>query len=408
MILKSMSIRLPTILFTFLRGSWQVNAAFASASRWNNGGNSRSFSSAIHSATHMDTNVVSASSSYSSSSNEAMTDITKGLTDRSFGGIPYVMSNPTSRYQVVFVLGGPGAGKGTQCDRLIENYPDQVHHFSVGELLRNAEGPQKEMIDSYLVAGKIVPVEVSLGLLEQAMGKAVGSEKARGSTVCLVDGFPRNFDNLEGWENLMSECSDVLSVFLFECPVEELERRILSRGETSGRSDDNVESARKRFTTFEKDTMPVVQSLEENDVNVVRIKGDRPLDQVWKATEESMNDIIKNYVLNANRQLLDAISNKDLDQYAALCDIDGDESTMKEAFESELLSDGIEEQKTAKHESIISNAEITIYGETAVVSYDRIIRSTADNCELSNMRETRTWNNQGTGWKNVHFVRTPK
>ena len=170
--------------------------------------------------------------------------ISQTLQEEEFGGIPYKVSSPLDRYQVIFVLGGPGAGKGTQCDNLLEHY-SAVHHFSVGELLRNASGPQKEMIDSYLVSGKIVPVDVSLGLLEKAMAEKGGSDSTK-CNIYLVDGFPRNFDNLDGWRRIMSNTADVVGTMLFDCPIEELERRILIRGETSGRSDDNIASARKR------------------------------------------------------------------------------------------------------------------------------------------------------------------
>lgn len=266
------------LFFTLLRSSWQARAAFATSSKdiiklgarratsTNKHEQSRfancqkKFSAAYSfgiirgggdfatKATLSDEEILVKNSSDTEEEEESLllsSSITKGLVEKDFGGVSYVTSAP-GRHRVIFVLGGPGAGKGTQCDNLIEHYKS-VFHFSVGDLLRNASGPQKEMIESYLVAGKIVPVEISLGLLEQAMKDA--SATSNGG-IFLVDGFPRNFDNVDGWRRIMSDCSDVLGVFVFDCPVEELERRILSRGETSGRSDDNIASARKRYVDF--------------------------------------------------------------------------------------------------------------------------------------------------------------
>jgi hypothetical protein len=108
---------------------------------------------------------------------------------KDFGGLSYRESSP-DEYRVVFVLGGPGAGKGTQSALMLENYP--CVHLSAGELLRKEatkpDSPHAALIEKCLVAGNIVPVEISLSLLQNAMQEASQSQK---EIVFLVDGFPR-------------------------------------------------------------------------------------------------------------------------------------------------------------------------------------------------------------------------
>ena len=93
---------------------------------------------------------------------------------------------------VVFVLGGPGAGKGTMC-ALAQNQLGW-EHLSAGDLLRaernNPDSKNGELINNYIKEGKIVPVEITVGLLGDAMQKS-------GKSKFLIDGFPRNPDNLE-------------------------------------------------------------------------------------------------------------------------------------------------------------------------------------------------------------------
>jgi hypothetical protein len=78
--------------------------------------------------------------------------------------------------------------------------------------------------------------------------------------VFLIDGFPRNLDNLDGW--VSEACQTARAVLFFECAEETLEQRLLERGKTSGRSDDNLASIKKRFKTFQSETMPVVEIFE--------------------------------------------------------------------------------------------------------------------------------------------------
>jgi UMP-CMP kinase len=92
---------------------------------------------------------------------------------------------------VIFVLGGPGAGKGTQCAKLVQDYG--FKHLSAGDLLREEQDrPGSEfgdMIKSYIKEGTIVPMEVTIQLLENAMGTAIEKE---GKKMFLIDGMSHN------------------------------------------------------------------------------------------------------------------------------------------------------------------------------------------------------------------------
>jgi len=156
------------------------------------------------------------------------------------------MSSSTKEPQaeVVFVLGGPGAGKGTQCEFLQKEL--KIVHLSAGDLLRKerASGSKHgDMIDTYIKEGKIVPVEVTVGLLKKEMEQYA----KEGRRVFIIDGFPRNEDNVKGWEKVMGSYADVKFVLWLNCPEDVMEKRLLKRGETSGRTDDNIESIKKKI-----------------------------------------------------------------------------------------------------------------------------------------------------------------
>ncbi|ETO36623.1 hypothetical protein RFI_00439 [Reticulomyxa filosa] len=101
--------------------------------------------------------------------------------------------------QVVFVLGGPGAGKGTQCQKIVDEFG--IVHLSAGDLLReekNSGSKDAELINHYIAEGKIVPVEITIGLIKKAMQ----ANMAKGKYTFVIDGFPRNHDNLNGWNKV--------------------------------------------------------------------------------------------------------------------------------------------------------------------------------------------------------------
>uniref|UniRef100_W5MVR9 UMP-CMP kinase n=2 Tax=Lepisosteus oculatus TaxID=7918 RepID=W5MVR9_LEPOC len=164
--------------------------------------------------------------------------------------------------QVVFVLGGPGAGKGTQCARIVEKYG--YTHLSAGDLLRAERGrPGSEfgqLIESYIKEGKIVPVEITINLLRKAMEETMLKDKEKFRF--LIDGFPRNEDNLQGWRAAMDGKANVKFVLFFDCSNEVCIERCLERGKSSGRTDDNRESLEKRIQTYLQSTKPIIDQYE--------------------------------------------------------------------------------------------------------------------------------------------------
>lgn len=189
---------------------------------------------------------------------------------------------------VAFVLGGPGSGKGTQCKFICDEFG--FKHLSAGDLLRaerNSPNSQfGEMIERHIQEGKIVPVEVTCSLLEKAMVehcKVVlekfnerqkslsndGDKLADLRGKFLIDGFPRNEDNLQGWTKQLSDKVEIMFILFLDCPHDVCIQRCLTRGRMgSNRSDDNEESLRKRLVTYTNDTIPIIEHY--NKLNLLK------------------------------------------------------------------------------------------------------------------------------------------
>lgn len=265
--------------------------------------------------------------------------------------------------------------------------------------------PHKELIESCLVSGNIVPVEISLSLLENAMKEAAAVHGT--SLIFLVDGFPRNFDNLEGWIRCMASkgVATVWGVLNYHCPLEELERRILNRAKDSGRSDDNLQSARKRFATFERETVPVVDTLRRVEeilqekshpaLHIFDISGDQTVENVWEDTQDAMNQMISYDVLTAQSQLFESIETKNSELYRQLC--------AHEWFEEEFPEVAFRRLEGGDGLGSISNVKVTFQSGTKVaIEYNRTLEGDLQ------VHEKRVWSHEGIGgWKNIHFARFP-
>lgn len=182
---------------------------------------------------------------------------------------------------VAFVIGGPGSGKGVQCQRIATTFG--YKHLSAGELLRKErqrEGSHlAKEIEKVIRAGSVVPSEIIAKLLEQAMCDA-GWADAK----FIIDGYPRSAEQLSGWESTLNTRVHFLFCLFLRVGREEMRARLLHRALTSGRSDDNAEVIEKRFVTFEEETGPLLDHFESSGL-LHQVDGERGVDEVWTDVE---------------------------------------------------------------------------------------------------------------------------
>ncbi|PAA58630.1 hypothetical protein BOX15_Mlig024390g2 [Macrostomum lignano] len=192
--------------------------------------------------------------------------------------------NKLKNANVLFVLGGPGSGKGTQCEKITATYG--LTHLSTGDLLRAAATAgateRDKMLRAAMERGELVPLEVVLDLLRSAMLAA-----PPGSPGFLVDGYPRELDQAVRFEADLAPCRSVLFFNLDEAAMK---LRLLKRGETSGRVDDNEATIVKRFQTFQKLTRPVVEHYEKQG-KVVKIDASGSVDEVFQLLQKSLQKL---------------------------------------------------------------------------------------------------------------------
>jgi UMP-CMP kinase family protein len=188
------------------------------------------------------------------------------------------------KQRVVYVLGGPGSGKGTQCANLVKEFG--FDHISTGDILRqeakNDNNPQKETIANFLAEGKMCSSEMLVQMVKENF-----KNRPKNARI-LLDGFPRNQDNIDAWEKVIKNDVDVSFLLFFECSEETMGKRLIKRGETSGRSDDNAESIKKRFKEFKEGTQPIIDKFIK-EKRAVTVDANREVNVIF----EDLKKIIK-------------------------------------------------------------------------------------------------------------------
>ncbi|MEP7239004.1 MAG: adenylate kinase [Ferruginibacter sp.] len=178
----------------------------------------------------------------------------------------------------LILFGPPGSGKGTQSEKLIAKYG--LKHLSTGDLLRSEickETPLGKEAQNFMDKGQLVPDEVVIGMISSALDE---NPEAKGF---LFDGFPRTQAQAKALDNLLTLKNAPITVMLaLDVSEEELIKRLLKRGETSGRSDDNNENViRARIVEYRSKTAIVADYYEQFD-KVVMIKGEGTIDDIFE------------------------------------------------------------------------------------------------------------------------------
>lgn len=154
----------------------------------------------------------------------------------------------------IVIFGAPGSGKGTQSELLIKEYG--LFHISTGDVLRQqiAQGTELgKVADEYISNGKLIPDELMINILDNVLD--ANPQTAKG---VIFDGFPRTINQAEALDKLLQKRNAELSIVLgLEVEEDELIARLINRGKTSGRSDDNLETIQKRLDVYHSQTNPL-------------------------------------------------------------------------------------------------------------------------------------------------------
>ena len=178
----------------------------------------------------------------------------------------------------IVIFGAPGSGKGTQSERLIEKYG--LHHISTGELLRKhiAEGtPLGKLADTYISNGLLIPDELMIEVLHDLF-RNNPEHVAKG---VIFDGFPRTIPQAEALAEMLKDYgTDVHAVVGLDVDEDELVRRMLERGNATGRADDNLDTINKRLKVYHKQTAPL-REYYRNKGKFHSINGNGDVEQIF-------------------------------------------------------------------------------------------------------------------------------
>jgi adenylate kinase len=177
----------------------------------------------------------------------------------------------------IVLFGPPGAGKGTQSEKIIDKYG--FVHIATGDLFREHLRQGTELGNkarNYMDNGLLVPDELVIEMVEQKMNDN------QGVVGFIFDGFPRTVKQAEALDEMLHKHQTKIDATIFlEVDEEELKKRIQLRSKTSGRTDDqDMEKINKRIEVYKKETLPVAEYYEKQG-KVFYVKGVGTIDQIF-------------------------------------------------------------------------------------------------------------------------------
>ena len=176
----------------------------------------------------------------------------------------------------IVIFGAPGSGKGTQSDKMIEKYG--LNHISTGDVLRAEIKKGSELgktAASFIDQGQLIPDDLMVSILASVYD-SFGDHKG-----VIFDGFPRTIPQAEALKKMLDERGDKVAAMIeLDVPEDELMKRLLLRGQQSGRADDNEETIKKRLVVYHSQTQPLIDWYKREGIHY-HINGLGDLDTIF-------------------------------------------------------------------------------------------------------------------------------
>ena len=188
----------------------------------------------------------------------------------------------------IVIFGAPGSGKGTQSDNLIKTYG--LFHISTGDVLRDNIKRGTELgatAKAYIDKGQLIPEALMIDILASVLD----ANKEAAAPGVIFDGFPRTIAQAEALEVMLQERGTAVSTVVgLEVPEEELIRRIILRGQQTGRSDDNMETVKNRLDVYHNQTSPLKAFYEEKGLYKA-IPGTGTIDEIFDRIKQAVDAV---------------------------------------------------------------------------------------------------------------------
>ena len=177
----------------------------------------------------------------------------------------------------IVLFGPPGSGKGTQAEKLIEKY--NLIHISTGDLLRAEVAEQTKLgveAKKIMDAGELVPDEIVIGMIRKKL------EEYKNAPGFIFDGFPRTVEQARELRKALTDYDERVTMLIsLQVPREELVKRLIKRGEESGRADDNEETINNRIDVYDRQTVPVTYYYEKMHKHIP-VDGMGSIEEIFK------------------------------------------------------------------------------------------------------------------------------
>jgi len=187
----------------------------------------------------------------------------------------------------LIISGAPGSGKGTQSDLIVANF--RLKHLSTGDMLRAeiaAGTPLGKQVEKLVSSGAYVPDQLMIDIISNAISQVDNSYNG-----LILDGFPRTAEQAQALEEIFEKMGKKISIFLdIHVEEQELIDRLLKRGQTQGRKDDNLETIRERLKVYNAKTQPITDFYKKKQI-YHRIEGIGTIDEIYSKIEDIINSV---------------------------------------------------------------------------------------------------------------------